>query len=82
MNKKKKQINELEDLVAQLNADKSYFEQELIEMQMKQDEMIEELKKKDQEIFEIQTTNDEVTISFNTQESHIRDLESGTCHLI
>ena len=67
----------MEDLIAQLNADKNYFEKELIDMQMKQDDMLEELKRKDKEIYELQKVREEIEINFSGQEDKIRSLQSG-----
>ena len=67
----------MEELIAQLNADKNYFEKELIEMQMKQDDMLEELKRKDKEIYDLQKVREEIEISFSGQEEKIRSLQSG-----
>lgn len=67
----------MEDLIAQLNADKNYFEKELIDMQMKQNDMMEELKRKDQEYLKSQTENEDLSMTFEAQDTQIRNLESG-----
>lgn len=67
----------MEDLIAQLNADKNYFEKELIDMQMKQDDMLEELKRKDKEIYDLQKGREQIEINFSEQADEIRNLQSG-----
>lgn len=67
----------MEDLIAQLNADKNYFEKELIDMQMKQDDMLEELKRKDKEIYDLQKESEQVQHLSDSQSAQLRDLESG-----
>lgn len=77
MDKRENQISEMEDLIAQLNADKNYFEKELIEMQVKQNDMIEEMKQKDKEIFKLQNRYEGVDLDVEAHLARIRDLESG-----
>jgi predicted nuclease with TOPRIM domain len=67
----------MEDLIAKLNKDKNYFEKELIDMQIKQSDLEEELKRKDREIYELQKRNEGVDITIESQLSKIRDLENG-----
>ena len=67
----------MEDLIAQLNADKNYFEKELIDMQMKQDDMLEELKRKDKEIYDLQKESEQVQHLSDSKSAQLRDLESG-----
>lgn len=77
VDKRDNQISEMEDLIAQLNADKNYFEKELIDMQMKQDDMLEELKRKDKEIYDLQKESEQVQHLSDSQSAQLRDLESG-----
>lgn len=77
VDKRENQISEMEDLIAQLNADKNYFEKELIDMQVKQNDMLEELKKKDKEIFELRKSQEGVDANEESYLNRIRDLESG-----
>ena len=67
----------MEDLIAQLNADKNYFEKELIDMQVKQSDMIEELKRKDKEIYELRKRTEGVDITVETHLTRIQELENG-----
>jgi len=67
----------MEDLIAKLNKDKNYFEKELIDMQIKQSDLEEELKRKDREIYELQKRNEGVDITIESHLSKIRDLENG-----
>ena len=77
VDKRDNQISEMEDLIAQLNADKNYFEKELIDMQMKQDDMLEELKRKDKEIYDLQKESEQVQHLSDSKSAQLRDLESG-----
>lgn len=68
----------MEDLIAQLNADKNYFEKELIEMQVKNSDMHDELKLKNKEIFDLREAAESVDISVSTHLERIGELEQGT----
>jgi chromosome segregation ATPase len=81
VDKRDAQISEMEDLIAQLNTDKNYFEKELIEMQIKQSDLVDELKRKDKEIYELQKRNEGVDITIESHLSRIQDLEDGNYFL-
>ena len=67
----------MEDLIAQLNADKNYFEKELIEMQVKNSDMHDELKLKNKELYELRKSNEDIDITINSHLSRIGELENG-----
>lgn len=77
MDKKDKKIKEMEDLIAQLNADKNYFEKELIDMQIKQDDIMEDLKTKDSTNSGLQDEIILLNSQIDSQNSRLISLESG-----
>ena len=81
VDKRDTQISEMEDLIAQLNTDKNYFEKELIDMQIKQSDLLDELKRKDKEIYDLQKRNEGVDITIESHLSRIQNLEDGI-HII
>ena len=68
----------MEELIAQLNADKNYFEKELIDMQVKQDDLIEDLRKKETENLDLRTEISSLNSQIESQNSRLITLESGT----
>lgn len=77
MDKRENQISEMEDLIAQLNADKTYFEKELIDMQVKNSDMHDELKRKDKELYEARKRNEDVGLTIHSHLDRISELENG-----
>lgn len=77
MDRKENQISEMEDLIAQLNVDKTYFEKELIEMQVKNSDMHDELKRKDKELYELQKRTESVDMDMHSHLARISELENG-----
>lgn len=67
----------MEELIGKLNSDKNYFEKELIEMQMKHDDLIQELKLRDEELYTVRKSAEERGEMDEGQALRIIDLESG-----
>ena len=67
----------MEELIGKLNSDKNYFEKELIEMQMKHDDLIQELKIRDEELYDVRKKFEEQGSGDQEQKQRIMELESG-----
>lgn len=67
----------MEELIGKLNSDKNYFEKELIEMQMKHDDLVQELKIRDEELYDVRKKLEESGNGLEEDKQRIMELESG-----